>query len=118
MLPLSYNSIDFLYDDFLTVYKKCDLYSQEYLTYDQVLERREKKLKKSLRRYTKGKYEIYKDRRSSGIQKQVGTRGYTLEKQCAQKRISEISFTINAGIQRCYLSGKMCILTTFDPRQR
>ena len=42
MLPLSYNSIDFLYDDFLTVYKKCDLYSQEYLTYDQVLERRGK----------------------------------------------------------------------------
>lgn len=42
LLPLSYNSIDFLYDDFLTVYKKCDLYSQEYLTYDQVLERRGK----------------------------------------------------------------------------
>lgn len=42
LLPLSYNSIDFLYDDFLTVYKKCDLYSQEYLTYDQVLECREK----------------------------------------------------------------------------
>ena len=49
------------------------------------LKRQEKKLKKLLRRYTKGKYEIYKDRRSSGIQKQVGTRGYTLEKQCAQK---------------------------------
>lgn len=42
LLPLSYNSIDFLYDDFLTVYKKCDLYSKEYLTYDQVLERRVK----------------------------------------------------------------------------
>ena len=42
LLPLSYNSIDFLYDDFLTVYKKCELYSQEYLTYDQVLERRGK----------------------------------------------------------------------------
>ena len=42
LLPLSYNSIDFLYDDFLTAYKKCDLYSQEYLTYDQVLERRGK----------------------------------------------------------------------------
>lgn len=42
LLPLSYNSIDFLYDDFLTVYKKCDLYSKEYLTYDQVLERRGK----------------------------------------------------------------------------
>lgn len=42
LLPLSYNSIDFLYDDFLTVYKKCELYSKEYLSYDQVLERRKK----------------------------------------------------------------------------
>lgn len=42
LLPLSYNSIDFLYDDFLNVYKRCNLYSKEYLTYDQVLERREK----------------------------------------------------------------------------
>ena len=42
MLTLSYNSIDFLYDDFLNVYKRCNLYSKEYLTYDQVLERREK----------------------------------------------------------------------------
>ena len=32
----------FLYDDFLNVYKRCNLYSKEYLTYDQVLERREK----------------------------------------------------------------------------
>lgn len=40
MLPLSYNSIDFLYDDFLNVYKNSDLYKKEYLTYDQVLERR------------------------------------------------------------------------------
>lgn len=42
LLPLSYNSIDFLYDDFLNAYKRCNLYSKEYLTYDQVLERREK----------------------------------------------------------------------------
>ena len=40
MLPMSYNSIDFLYDDFLSVYKKSDLYRKEYLTYDQVIERR------------------------------------------------------------------------------
>lgn len=40
MLPLSYNSIDFLYDDFLSVYKNSDLYRKEYLTYDQVIERR------------------------------------------------------------------------------
>ena len=42
MLPISYNSIDFLYDDFLSVYKKCDLYRKEYLTYDQVIERRKR----------------------------------------------------------------------------
>lgn len=40
MLPLSYNSIDFLYDDFLSIYKNSDLYTKEYLTYDQVIERR------------------------------------------------------------------------------
>lgn len=42
MLPMSYNSIDFLYDDFLSVYKKSDLYHKEYLSYDQVIERRKK----------------------------------------------------------------------------
>ena len=42
MLPMSYNSIDFLYDDFMSVFKKSDLYKKEYLTYDEVLERREK----------------------------------------------------------------------------
>ena len=42
MLPMSYNSIDFLYDDFLSVYKNSDLYRKEYLTYDQVIERRKK----------------------------------------------------------------------------
>ena len=39
---MSYNSIDFLYDDFLSVYKKSDLYHKEYLSYDQVIERRKK----------------------------------------------------------------------------
>ena len=39
---MSYNSIDFLYDDFMSVFKKSDLYKKEYLTYDEVLERREK----------------------------------------------------------------------------
>lgn len=42
MLPMSYNSIDFLYDDFISVFKRCELYKKEYLTYDEVLERREK----------------------------------------------------------------------------
>lgn len=42
MLPLSYNSIDFLYDDFLNVYKNTDLYRKEYLSYDEVIKRREK----------------------------------------------------------------------------
>lgn len=42
MLPMSYNSIDFLYDDFLSVYKNSNLYSKEYLTFDQVIERRKK----------------------------------------------------------------------------
>lgn len=40
MLPMSYNSIDFLYDDFISVFKKSDLYKKEYLSYDEVLERR------------------------------------------------------------------------------
>ena len=42
MLPMSYNSIDFLYDDFITVFKGSELYKKAYLTYDEVLERREK----------------------------------------------------------------------------
>lgn len=42
LLPISYNSIDFLYDDFIRVFKESELFSKEYLSYDQVLERREK----------------------------------------------------------------------------
>lgn len=45
MLPMSYNSIDFLYDDFLNVYKNSDLYHKEYMTYDSVIKRR-KEIKK------------------------------------------------------------------------
>ena len=42
LLPMSYNSIDFLYDDFIQVYKNTDLFSKEYLSFDEVQRRREK----------------------------------------------------------------------------
>lgn len=41
-LPMSYNSIDFLYDDFIGIYRKTDLYAKEYLTYEDIQARREK----------------------------------------------------------------------------
>lgn len=41
-LPVSYNSIDFLYDDFIRVFKNTDLFSKEYLSYDEIQRRREK----------------------------------------------------------------------------
>ena len=41
-LPVSYNSIDFLYDDFIKVFKNTDLFAKEYLTYDDIRSRREK----------------------------------------------------------------------------
>lgn len=37
---MSYNSIDFLYDDFIRVFRKHPLYAKEYLSYDQIIERR------------------------------------------------------------------------------
>lgn len=40
MMPISYNSIDFLYDDFIREYKKTKLYSKEYLSYEDVQARR------------------------------------------------------------------------------
>lgn len=42
LLPMSYNSIDFLYDDFIRVYKNTELFSKEYLSFDEVQRRREK----------------------------------------------------------------------------
>lgn len=42
LLPVSYNSIDFLYDDFIRVFKESELFSKEYLSYDEVLKRRDK----------------------------------------------------------------------------
>lgn len=42
LLPMSYNSIDFLYDDFIRVYKNTELFSKEYLSFDEVRRRREK----------------------------------------------------------------------------
>ena len=40
-MPMSYNSIDFLYDDFIKAYRESEYYSKEYLTYDELLNRRE-----------------------------------------------------------------------------
>lgn len=42
ILPMSYNSIDFLYDDFVRVFKNTDLFAKEYLSYEDVQRRREK----------------------------------------------------------------------------
>lgn len=39
-MPLSQTSIDFLYDDFIRVFKNTELYKKEYLSYDQLKERR------------------------------------------------------------------------------
>lgn len=41
-LPMSYNSIDFLYDDFIKAYKDTDLFAKEYLSFDDLQRRREK----------------------------------------------------------------------------
>ena len=41
-LPMSYNSIDFLYDDFISVYKNTDLFAKEYLSFDEIQKRRKK----------------------------------------------------------------------------
>ena len=43
-LPMSYNSIDFLYDDFIRVYKNSDLFAKEYLSYEDI-QRRGKRIK-------------------------------------------------------------------------
>lgn len=39
-MQMSYNSIDFLYDDFIKVFRDMPLYKKEYLTYDEIIERR------------------------------------------------------------------------------
>lgn len=39
-MPMSYNSIDFLYDDFIKVFRSTELYSKEYLSYDEIIQRR------------------------------------------------------------------------------
>ena len=41
-LPISYNSIDFLYDDFIRVYRNSEFFSKEYLSYEEIQERRRK----------------------------------------------------------------------------
>ncbi len=39
-LPISYNTIDFLYDDFISEFRNSKYYSKEYLTYDETEKRR------------------------------------------------------------------------------
>lgn len=41
-LPMSENSIDFLYDDFIREYRNTNLFSKEYLSYEDIQKRREK----------------------------------------------------------------------------
>ncbi|SBW10112.1 conserved hypothetical protein [uncultured Eubacteriales bacterium] len=41
-LPVANNTIDFLYDDFMNVFRKTEFYKKEYLEFDQLSERREK----------------------------------------------------------------------------
>lgn len=39
-MPISYNTIDFLYDDFIKVFRDSPLYHKEYLTFDEIDQRR------------------------------------------------------------------------------
>ena len=39
-LPKSYTTIDFLYDDFIKVYRNSPLYNKEYLSFDELDQRR------------------------------------------------------------------------------
>lgn len=41
-LSISFNTIDFLYDDFIKVFRNTELYSKEYLPYDDIIARRDK----------------------------------------------------------------------------
>ena len=41
-LPISYNTIDFLYDDFIKIFKNTEFYAKEYLSYDDIVARRDK----------------------------------------------------------------------------
>jgi predicted ATP-binding protein involved in virulence len=41
-LPISTNSIDFLYDDFIRVFRKMEEYRKEYLSFDEIQERNKK----------------------------------------------------------------------------
>jgi predicted ATPase len=41
-LPVSNNTIDFLYDDFMSVFRKTEFYKKKYLEFDQLQERRQK----------------------------------------------------------------------------
>ena len=57
-LPISNNSIDFLYDDFIQVYRNSELFSKEYLSYEEIQERR-RKIQEIITTLYEGRYEIY-----------------------------------------------------------
>ncbi len=41
-LPISYNSIDFLYDDFMQIFKKSKFFAKKYLSFKEIQQRRKK----------------------------------------------------------------------------
>ena len=41
-LPISYNSIDFLYDDFMQIFKKSKFFAKKYLSFNEIQQRRKK----------------------------------------------------------------------------
>ena len=41
-LPISYNSIDFLYDDFIQIFKNSEFFAKEYLSFEEIQKRRGK----------------------------------------------------------------------------
>ena len=52
-MPISYNSIDFLYDDFIKAFREMDEYKMEYLSYEEIVERR-RKIKEIIRTLYEG----------------------------------------------------------------
>ena len=52
-MQMSSNSIDFLYDDFIRVFRKTDYYSKEYMSYDE-LQNRNRKIEEIIRALYEG----------------------------------------------------------------
>jgi ABC-type lipoprotein export system ATPase subunit len=57
-LPFSYNTIDFLYDDFISAFKESKYYTKEYLTFEEVKQRREE-INKTIQLLFEEKNEIH-----------------------------------------------------------